>query len=753
MLAVTAGGLAQVRLDAGVESFLPEQRPLVAALERGARSFGGDPVVVILEGHGPGQLLDREQLPRLLRMEGRLAGLDDVAVVYGPATVLNQLAIEAQKLLAAISGRRDGIQAAAERAALARGATRAQAQEAGHEAVSTFDLRYGRLLVQGMPAGLPTLRNPRFVQRVVFDPQGEPKPRWHFVVPEQDSVVLLVRPRESLDQAGADALVRDVRKVVAGSGIDLRRATVTGVPAVTAAVASQVRQEIPLLGSVALVLVAGCFVALPWRRRRRDRLVPFVATLAGMCLVLSLFGWLGRPLSLGLVAFLPILLGTGSDFPMYLTQPRQRRRVLAASLATAASFGSLALSPLPFVRDLGLALAAGILVTVAVAMVVLRSVGQEAVTADSDRGSDARESAGVKLAAPLAGWRRAAAVAAMVALAAAGWVGLGQMEVESRPDRLASGLSAIDDVRHAESVLGSSGEISIVLRGADVLSAEALTWSRSAEDRLVARLGDRLRPILTPTRLLGFLGDEPTPEQVSAGVGLLPSYLTEAVVRADRRQSAMVFGLRLQSLDEQARLLDAVRAELPPVPEGMQADVVGLPVLAAEGYQAVSQGRYVSNVLGLGLVFMILAVMLSGRDAWRAVLAAGLATGWGLAVAWLLSVPLTPLTAALGSLTAATGSEFAVVLSSAHLLSAAALRRTVAVAGLSSAVGYLVLALSDIAMIQQFGLLLALSIALAYLAAYLVVRAFPMSTGSPGDPTTEVAAQTAQPAFVRGAVR
>lgn len=753
MLAVTAGGLAQVRLDAGVESFLPEQRPLVAALERGARSFGGDPVVVILEGHGPGQLLDREQLPRLLRMEGRLAGLDDVAVVYGPATVLNQLAIEAQKLLAAISGRRDGIQAAAERAALARGATRAQAQEAGHEAVSTFDLRYGRLLVQGMPAGLPTLRNPRFVQRVVFDPQGEPKPRWHFVVPEQDSVVLLVRPRESLDQAGADALVRDVRKVVAGSGIDLRRATVTGVPAVTAAVASQVRQEIPLLGAVALVLVAGCFVALPWRRRRRDRLAPFVATLAGMCLVLSLFGWLGRPLSLGLVAFLPILLGTGSDFPMYLTQPRQRRRVLAASLATAASFGSLALSPLPFVRDLGLALAAGILVTVAVAMVVLRSVGQEAVTADSDRGSDARESAGVKLAAPLAGWRRAAAVAAMVALAAAGWVGLGQMEVESRPDRLASGLSAIDDVRHAESVLGSSGEISIVLRGADVLSAEALTWSRSAEDRLVARLGDRLRPILTPTRLLGFLGDEPTPEQVSAGVGLLPSYLTEAVVRADRRQSAMVFGLRLQSLDEQARLLDAVRAELPPVPEGMQADVVGLPVLAAEGYQAVSQGRYVSNVLGLGLVFMILAVMLSGRDAWRAVLAAGLATGWGLAVAWLLSVPLTPLTAALGSLTAATGSEFAVVLSSAHLLSAAALRRTVAVAGLSSAVGYLVLALSDIAMIQQFGLLLALSIALAYLAAYLVVRAFPMSTGSPGDPTTEVAAQTAQPAFVRGAVR
>lgn len=766
VLAISAGGLAQVRLDTGVESFLPARGPSVTALERGARSFGGDPVVVILEGHGPAQLLDREQLPRLLRLEGRLAGLDDVAVVYGPATVLNQLAIEAQQLLAAISGRRDGIQAAAVRAALARGATRARAQEAGRKAVSRFDLRYGRLLVQGMPAGLPTLRNPRFVQRVVFDPQGEPKPRWHFVVPEKDSVVVLVRPREELDQAGVDALVADVREAVADSGIDLRRATVTGVPAVTAAVASQVRQEIPLLGAIALVLVAGCFVALPWRPRRRDRLVPFVATLAGMSLVLALFGWLGRPLSLGLVAFLPILLGTGSDFPMYLTQPRQRRRVLAASVATAASFGSLAVSPLPFVRDLGLALAAGILVTVAVALVLLRSVGRDDIPGDPATGQASRSSADGRAAAPLDGWRRVATIAAVVGLAAAGWIGLGRMEVESRPDRLASGLSAIDDVRHAESVLGSSGEISIVLRGPDVLSAEALAWSRRAEDRLVASLGDRLRPILTPTRLLGFLGDDPTPEQVSAGVGLLPSYLTEAVVRADRRQSAMVFGLRLQSLDDQARLLDAVRALLPPVPEGMQADVVGLPVLAAEGYQAVSQGRYLSNVLGLGLVFVILAVMLSRRDAWLAVLAAGLATGWGLAVAWLLSVPLTPLTAALGSLTAATGSEFAVVLSSAHLLSAAALRRTVAVAGLSSAVGYLVLALSDIAMIQQFGLLLALSIALAYLAAYVVVRAFPASAGGPEVPASAAARhelgvdatqderpEKVQPAVVRGAVR
>lgn len=730
----TVGGLAQVRLDTGITSFLPRGEGSTAALERSARSFGGDPVVVLLESERPRQLLGARQLPRLLRLEGRLAGLRDVAVVFGPATMLNQLAIEAQSLLAAISGRRDGIEAAAVRAALDRGESTAQAAAAGRAAVENFDLRYGRLLVQGMPAGLPTLRNPRFVQQVVFDGQGQPKPRWHFVVPRGDAVTILVRPRQGLDQDGTDALVAAVREAVDDSGLNVQRVTVTGVPAVTAALASQVRQEIPLLGGLALALVAGTILLFPWLSRRRDQMLPFLATLAGMGIVLSVFGWLDLPLSLGLVAFLPILLGTGSDFPMYLAQPEQRRRALVAAAATSSSFGSLAVSPLPFVRDLGIALAVGVLVTVAVALAVmgLRTRRTPEPPLTSPAGAEREDVP----AGPAAGrGARLVAVVVLTALAGAGWVGLGRMDVESRPDHLASGLAAVDDVRHVEDVLGTSGEVAVSLRGPDVVSPAALRWSREAEEQLVLRLGDQLRPVLTPARLLGFLGEEPTSDQVSAGLQLLPAYLTEAVVRADRRESAMVFGLRLQGLDEQSGLVRQIRAALPPPPSGMTVEVVGLPVLAAQGYDAVSGDRYLSSALGLGLVFAILALGLSRRDAFLAVVAAGLATGWGLLLAWLSGIQLTPLTTALGSLTAATGSEFAVLLASAHLTGRSRLRRTVAVAGLTSAAGYLALTLSDIAMIRQFGWLLAVSIALAYLAAYVVVRLLPASGPTAAHPT------------------
>lgn len=714
---LTAAGISRLRLDTGIDSFVPAGDASLTNLREAARSFGGDPVVVLVESPRPRQLLSEEQLPRLLRLEGELAGMKDVAVVYGPATLLNQLAIQAQNLLVSISGRRDGIRAAAEREAIKEGQPPAVVRRAADAAVADFDLRYGRLLVQGMPAGLPTLRNPGFINAVVFDKAGQPKSRWHFVVPRADAIAILVRPREGLDQEGVDRLVRNVRSAAGRAGLASKRVTVTGVPTVTAAVADQVRREVPLLGAVALIAVAACFLFLPWLPRRAGRLTPFLATISSMGLVLALFGWLDMPLSLGVVAFLPILLGTGSDFPMYLALPETRRRATVASLASAASFASLAISPLPFVRDLGLALALGILLTVANAMVVLRFTAPAAHRDPLPVAPESRPA--------MSRGRRAAALLALVGLSGIGWFGLGQMDVEARPDRLAAGLAAIDDARHAERVLGSSGEIGVELRGPDVLSKKGLEWARATEEDIVVSHGDQVRPVMTPTRLLSFLGDSPTEEQISAGLRMLPAYLTQSVIRDDRKESMMFFGLRLQSLDVQGRLLRDLQAAVSKPPDGMHVKVVGLPVVASRAYESVSASRYPGNLLALAMVFVILAGLLNRADAVRAVLAAVLAAGWGLGAAWILGVPLTPLTAALGSLTAATGCEFAVLLAAASELGLRQLNRAVAVAGVTSAVGYLVLGLSDLAVMRQFGLLLAVSIALAFAAAHVVVRLVP----------------------------
>jgi predicted RND superfamily exporter protein len=122
------------------------------------------------------------------------------------------------------------------------------------------------------------------------------------------------------------------------------------------------------------------------------------------------------------------------------------------------------------------------------------------------------------------------------------------------------------------------------------------------------------------------------------------------------------------------------------------------------------------------------------RDAVTAVSAAVLSTGWGLAAVWALGISLSPLTVALGSLTTATACEFTVMLANAR--EHRRLRHTVGVAALSAALGYAVLAASGLAVIREFGLLLAVTVGLSYLAARLVVGRRGVIPVLPAEPRT-----------------
>lgn len=734
VVAATAGGLQRLRIDTSFESFLPSGDPTMRALQDKARSFGGDPILVLLESRQPRQLLlDQQQLPRLLSLEGRLSQLPDVAAVYGPATVLNQVAISAQNLLAQISGRRDGVRAAAEQRARQKGASKAEAAKAGRDAVAGFDRRYGSLLLGGLPAGLPTLHNSGFVQAVIYDQAGNPRPQWHFIVPSTDAVAILVRPRSDLGAAGVQRLVSAVGTAARGAGLSTRKVTVSGAPAVTAALATQVRRELPLVGGVAVGAIALCFLLAPRLGPRRSRLWPLACTLTGTALTLAAVGWSGHPLSLGVVAFLPILLGIGSDFPLYLAG--RRRRVLAAATASAAGFAALAVSPLPFVRELGLALAVGLLVTVATGLVLRRRLGalrpaEASVASASVASASVAQVSVAQVSVVRAGprppvrSRRMALLALACVLAAVGWAALPRINVEADPERLASGLPALDRAQGVQRVLGSSGEVSVVLRGDDVLSPQALDWSRRAETAVLSRYGDRLRPIVTAPDLLRFLGTTPSPEQIAAAVQVLPDYLVSTVVRPDRTASMMAFGIELQDLHAQRRLLDDVRSALPPPPHGLRAEVVGLPVAAVRGYDLVSAGRYAANLLGIAAAGVVLAAGLGRRsDAGRAVLAAALATGWVLAGTWALGWSLSPLSVALGSLTTATACEYVVLLAGSP--AGGWQRRSVAVACLSATLGYLALSVSALSFLRQFGLLLAASVVVSYAAARVVTYLLP----------------------------
>jgi hypothetical protein len=742
-------GLTRLEVDTAIGSLLPTGDRAVTEWEETQAAFGADPVVVLIETDTAGALLIPDAVKRMVALESGLAALPNVAVVYGPGTTLNQIAIQLNELLVSITARRDGLRAEAVEAARAAGKSEAEAESAGRAAVAAFEQRYGALVAAGLPLGLPSVSNPTFNRTVFFDQAGRTKPQLRWIVPDDRHAAVYVRPREGLNQEGTDQLVRAVRAQARNAGLGTG-VTVTGAPVLVSALGAEVRRELPRLGLVALAAVALAFFLThrpqPGRRRggpegaepssgRVRHLArwsaPLVLGPVATAAVLGFFGLRGTALSLGMLAFLPVMLGVGSDMPIQAAYPARRRILVAATAASAAGFAALALSPLPFVRELGLALAAGVIVSTLLALVLRPAPSSQTgvpLPGYSGKGTPVVKGGGA--GSPV----RKVVLGVAGGLAALGWGLLPSIPVEARPERLAEGLPALAEARAAERVLGASGEVAVRVRAADVVSPEMLAWFRAAEAAVVAPFGDRLRPVISPLRLLSWLGDDATPGQIDAALQILPRYLVGASVRSDRKEAVASYGLPLGDLDNQADLLDGIRAALPAPPPGAEVTLTGLPVVASRGYDLLSGGRLAGSaagVLAAGAVLLLLVPR--RRHALLATAAALLAVGWGALALRVTGIDLTPLTVGLGSLTAAVGCEFTLFTLERQAAGAAGAFRGAVTAAATASAGFAALGVSRLDVLVGFGLVLAGSVLLALLAAALLAASRPPAPDRPAE--------------------
>lgn len=713
VLVAVGVGTSRVEVDTKVDSFVPAGDSADRQLRAYQETFGGDAVVVEMKGTTQlGLVLDPTELVRLIRLEGSLSGLPNVHSVYGPGTVLNQTAGSVKGMLAQVAGARDQIRNVAEAKARRQHKSKAEITAAGDAALAPFDRRYGKLLAEALPVGLPTVQNQKFVASVLMDRAGNPRPEWRFLVPSAKSATLLVRPEPGLDQEQTRRLVAEIRTAVRGSGLSIVRPVVSGVPVVVSGVADRAHTEILRLGAVALGAVALVLVCAGWSRRRRHSLLPLGCALLGTATTVAVFGLLGVPLSLGAAAFLPVLLGVGSDFPLYLLQAERLRGVLVTAGAAAAAFASLALTPLPFVREFGLALALGLVLTVGWALVLRLMIGRV-----EPRAAASRTRRALSLSPKVA----KGSMVVLAAAAIAGWVMLPGMRIQSSPEELAQGVPELADAARIEQTLGFSGQLDIVLRGKNVASPEAIAWSQQAQSLVVREHADQMRPLLTYSQLLAFLGGSATAAQVSAGTEAVPDYLADAVLSRNHQAAVATYGITLDDVRAQRRLIESLRRELPEPPKGYRVEIVGLPVLAADGLSAMEDARYTVNAVGILVAALLVGL---GLRSWRAgarVLATALlAAGWLFAAVRLVGIDLSPLTLAIGALVTVTSCEFVTMLGERRLLASSG--RTVLTAAVAGAVGYLALGLSGLTVLRDFGLLLAAGVISSYAAAHLVAR-------------------------------
>ena len=462
-----------------------------------------------------------------------------------------------------------------------------------------------------------------------------------------------------------------------------------------------------------------------------------------------------------------------------------------AALATGVGFLSLVLSPIPMVREFAIALVAGI----AAALIISLTAGLAALSmtpaTSATRGGPRRgpgsapvptsagpiraagrsaRSAGRGAGALLSGARRRARAGGRSALATAiespgrvlivaailaitGWVAGTSTKVVSDIRELVPGdLPALQSVEQLQDATGVSGELDVLVSG-DVTSPESIVWMSEFKERVLSQhgFGGELPNCraegteLCPGPALSDLfdlssGQPPSAERVAAVLAAVPPYFSQAILSRNEEEGDVAnvsFLIPVMPLDEQEVLIDEIRAELDP-PAGVSAEVVGLPVLAADANSELSGSRYWLTFAGLIAVGLVLLVVY--RKPGRALvplLPIALATGWSALVLEAMDIPLNPMSATLGVLVIAVATEFSVILSAryyeereAGVSIGEALRLTysrtgtaVLASGITSIAGFGVLALSGITMLRDFGLVTVVDLSVALAGVMLVLPA------------------------------
>jgi hypothetical protein len=784
LVAVAAAVAAtQVDTDAGLSTLVGKSDPTYEATQRVRAEFGEEPVVVLVKGSLPKLLLGPD-LIKLLRLEGclsakvpkgakplpgaceELAEMEPVSFLAGPATFLNEAVVQIDAQLERLS--------------------KHMPRERFEEYLLGVASKYGI-------TSLPSIENEEFIATVVFDlakARGTPKARLAYLFPNSHSAQIVIRLKPSLGEAqrrhAIDLIEEAVaettpRKACGESGraepcfvLQGGEYVVTGAPVVVDAIAQALKDALLLLIGVAIVVMA---IVLLLAFRSRLRLLPLVLALASAAIVFGLLDLVGGSLTMASVAVLPILIGLAVDYAIQFQARLDEVQATGASgesaartaanlsgptiatacLATAAGFLVLLLSPTPMVRGFGVLLFAGVLLafilvmTAGFAALSLRSSGgwrrrgnhpEEALATAGMVGPYGDRTRPLQALVSFAIARPVLVLSASVALAAVGW-GVGtQISTVSEIRQLAPhNLRQVEDLNTFEESTGTTGDLEVLIEAPDLTDPATIEWMAAFKRRVLKEDDVTAGPALSD-----FLtrGGKVTRSGIEATLAAMSSYSLRQVAPLDPKTgkvghlALMGFGIRSQTLTEQQQLLDGVRAQIGDPPPGVEVSLTGLPVIATEAGSELSSSRYWLALAGLGAVAVVLLLLLrSFRRALVPLLPTVLATGWASLLIWLTGIPLNPMSAALGALTIAIATEFAVILSgrfeqerSIGLDVTAALRRAYArtgaavlASGLTAIAGFAVLIASDIRMLRDFGAVTVIDLAAALLGVIVILPA------------------------------
>ncbi|GAH40771.1 unnamed protein product, partial [marine sediment metagenome] len=391
----------------------------------------------------------------------------------------------------------------------------------------------------------------------------------------------------------------------------------------------------------------------------------------------GLMGYFSVPLTMATMAVLPILIGLGIDYSIQFHNRYQEEltrsksvgdaiinsmsRILPtvsiALLATMIGFITLYISEVPMIRDFGMMLAVGIVLSYVAGLFLLHSIvylGDRRVPIK--RLSEAALKASGRIERVLSRIAKLAVsntlpifLIALVFAIAGGVVDHWLPTNTDYEELMPQDIVELIELRELREIVGSGGEIRFMIEADDVTSPAVLGWLKEYQDEALA-LHPELISVSSPASLVSEAtgGVIPAEQQIEGILANTPPLYLNQVLSSDHRMASVSFGIKYISLEETHDLLQLMKDNAQP-PTGVHISPVGSLAFGASMMDAMVGTRFTMNLICLGAVLVVLLVVYRrfGSTIFT-IISAGAVIAWSSLDMYLIGIPLSPLTAVMG---------------------------------------------------------------------------------------------------------
>ena len=740
-------GVTMLETETGFEALVSSDAKISQDNSRYEAQFGGDPITILLTGQLD-DIFSAGNLAILADFEEKFAGDERYQAINNPLTLLQTAQEEAKQARQAFQEQvifaQEEAAAQARKAAADMGLSDLQQEQAAEQARAEVLDRFQPQIEQMQLIGEPALDNPLFVELVLYNTEGDVSQIMQPFIPDDEHVIILVTPQGNMSDEALLQAARDIEAFFSTRPLANVDTAVISSSKLVNTISVSMGNNITILLGLSIIVMIVILLAL---FRVRWRLLSLFMVGISALWTFGLIGYLSVPVTMATMAVLPILIGLGIDFSIQFHNRYQeevtRSKTVAEAIITSVSnmvpvvgialvatiigFITLYISEVPMIRDFGMVLAIGIVISYIVGLFLLHSI---VYLADKrtpiKRLREAASKASGRIEGILSRIAKLAVNHTLWIFIVALLFALGGAVVDrwlptntDYEELIPQDTPELVEMRGLREITGSGGTLSFMIEADDVTRPEILGWLQKYQDEALSS-HPQLISANSPATLVSEAagGVIPDQKQIDGILENTPRLYLEQVLSEDHRMASTSFSIRYISLEETNELLQLMQEEAKP-PTGVKISPVGSLALGSSTMDAIVGARLTMNLICLGAVFIILLLVYRrlGSTIFT-IIPVGAVIAWSSLDMYLIGIPLNPLTAIMGVIIIGICTEFMVLLmgryeeekklglspEDAMVTAISKIGRAIVTTALTTIGGFGVLIASDFVMTRDFGI-------------------------------------------------